>query len=789
MVAYLTRIELRRRWRSVALLTVLVALVLGVVLSSVAGSRRSRTAFDRYTDALRAPDAVAFGDPAALAEIGDLEVVEATLPMELPAIFPAASGDAFYPMVASAGGRIPYDYLRLPVVRGRLPGREAPLEVALSERTADRLGVDEGDLLPMSSFTPDAADAVNRGGDAEPDGPSLDFEVVGIVRDPGDIGARQSDITLTFLSPSFRDHHDRDAIGSLAEGTFVVLAPGRTVEELGEATRQLDVELDTGFSADVFESQTNPTMRTIATALLVFAGIAALAGTAVLGTAFAREQQAAGGDDRTLAALGLSRRARWQRVTTPSLLAVVAGVPLGIAVAAIASPLFPIGLARRAEPNPGFHLDGRVLAGGGAVALLAGAAVVSALGAWSVRRSVGAVDAPVRLSQASRMATGAGLPSELVSGLSLAVGTPGKPVRAAVAGTTLGVLGVLAAVVFGASIERLENDHRLYGWGWDAVIEGADQADLGRRAIPAELLADDDLVAVGAVTSQLAVTINGLPEFATATRDVVGHLEPIVVRGSEPLAADEVALGRDTLRRVDAHIGDTVEVSVAGDPRPMLVTGVVTLPVPEDGGSSATGAYFGAAASEGLGVDHRCDDGDSCSRAIGLTLRDGVDPAAIVERYSDASEGVAVSLPIPPGEVERLAAVQDLPRYLGAFLAVLAAAAVSFATATTVRRRRADLAVLRVLGMTSRQLRSSVMALVVALTLGGALLGSALGVVAGRMVWRAVATSQSLPFAPDIPLFAALLVPLASLVLAQIVATVSRQAAGRVPAALTLRTE
>lgn len=788
MVAYLTRIELRRRWRSVALLTVLVALVLGTVLASVAGARRSRTAFDRYTAALRAPDAVAFGDPAALAQLGRLDLVGTTLPMELPAIFPEASGDAFFPMVASAGGRVPYDYLRVPVIHGRLPDREAPLEVALSERTADRLGVKAGDHLPMGSFTPDAAAAANRGDDADPDGPRLDFAVVGIVRDPGDIGARQSDITLTFLSPAFRERYGHDVIGSLSEGTFVVLAPGRTVDELGEATQGLDIELDTGFSADVFRSQTNPTMRTIATALLVFAAIAALAGTAVLGTAFARLQQAASDDDRTLAALGLSRRARWQRVTTPSLLAVAAGAPLGLAAAAAASPLFPIGLARRAEPDPGLHIDVPVLVGGAVVALLVGATVVGCLGAWTVLRTA-AADAPVRLSRSCRMAAGAGLPSQLVSGLSLAVGTPGSPARAAVAGTAVGVLGVLAALVFGASIERLQNDHRLYGWGWDAAIEGADLSDLGDRPISEELLTDNDLLAVGAVTTQLAVTIDGLPEFATAARDVVGHLRPIIVRGTEPLADDELALGRDTLDRIDARLGDIVEVSVGRGPRPMRITGIVTLPVPEDGGSSATGAYFSAEAANRLGVDGRCDEGDSCSRSIGLALRDGVDPATIVERYSDRSADVAVSLPIPPGEVERLAAVQDLPRYLAVFLSILAAAAVSFATATTVRRRRADLAVLRVLGMTSRQLRTAVTALVLALTLGGALIGSVLGVVAGRLVWRAVANSQSLPFAPDIPLAAALLVPLTSLLLAQTVATSSRRAAGRTSTALTLRTE
>ena len=46
------------------------------------------------------------------------------------------------------------------------------------------------------------------------------------------------------------------------------------------------------------------------------------------------------------------------------------------------------------------------------------------------------------------------------------------------------------------------------------------------------------------------------------------------------------------------------------------------------------------------------------------------------------------------------------------FMAALAAAAISFATTTTVRQRRRDLAVLRVLGMTARHVRSVVVVLV-----------------------------------------------------------------------------
>jgi ABC-type antimicrobial peptide transport system permease subunit len=114
---------------------------------------------------------------------------------------------------------------------------------------------------------------------------------------------------------------------------------------------------------------------------------------------------------------------------------------------------------------------------------------------------------------------------------------------------------------------------------------------------------------------------------------------------------------------------------------------------------------------------------------------------------------------------------------------------VSFATATTIRQRRRDLAVLRVLGMTGRHVRTVVMMLVLSLTAAGAVLGGVLGLIVGRLVWRAVADSVSLPFAPRLPLLAAVLVPLGAVALAQVVASTSRRSAGRIPAALVLRTE
>ncbi len=790
MIAYLTAIELRRHWRSTLLLAVLVMMVVGTVLAATAGARRSSSAFDRYLDDLQATDAVAFGDPAVRSRLGDLPAVGHALDMDLPAVWPPRD-DFFYPLVAEPTGTILYDLLRMPVVAGRLPDPKAPLEMVVSERTAARLGVGAGDELPMESASPAAAEQLAQdGGDPAPDGPALTFTVVGVVRDPGDIAAREDDITLTFLSPAFRGAYPRDVIGTLSEGTFIKLRPGHHLREVTEAIQGEDVELDTSFiTADGLRRQIDPTVQAIGTALLVFAAVVALAGLAAVAQVTARLQQTIGDDDRTLAALGVPRSTRWIRLVSSGSAAMATGTVLGIVAAGAASPLFPVGLARRAEPDPGVHLDAIALGAGGAVAMLAGLALVGGLAAWRVRRTTMA-GPRLRVSGAGRVAARSGAPTPVVSGVMLTSGTPGAPGRAAVGGVLLGVVGVLATVIFAASVARLRAAPDLYGWGWDAIIEGADLSDLGDQPFDARaLIADDDVTDVGMVTTQLAVTLDGVPEFATSTRDVKGHLEPVVVRGRAPVGVDELAIAGDTADRLRAGLGDRVEVSLGGDPRSMTVSGIVALPVPADGGSSASGAFFTAATAEAMGFDDSCRNGDSCSRAVGLVLREGVEPATIAERYSDPEQDIAVYLPEPPAEVERLAAVQDLPAYLAGFLALLATTAVSFAAASTVRRRRADLAVMRVLGMTGPQLRATVTVLVLALTGAGAMGGTLVGLVVGRLVWRAVADSVSLPYAPDISVVLVVLVPLAAMWLAQMAATLSRRSAGRTPAAVVLRTE
>ena len=106
-------------------------------------------------------------------------------------------------------------------------------------------------------------------------------------------------------------------------------------------------------------------------ALWVFAGVAALAGLVAITIVLSREISLGAIDQTTQSALGLTRR---QRVAVSGFQAVpiaLGGGLFAVVVAAAASPLFPIGVARRAEPDPGLRIDTPVLALG-TVAVAAG---------------------------------------------------------------------------------------------------------------------------------------------------------------------------------------------------------------------------------------------------------------------------------------------------------------------------------------------------------------------------------------------------------------------------------
>ena len=313
----------------------------------------------------------------------------------------------------------PTTYQRAPLVAGRAPDPSAPLEIALGERTARRLGVGVGDQFDTISFS---ATQEVLGEDAMPEGPELAFDVVGIVRTPGDVTSRDADIDPNFLTPAFASTYGDDIAPFGGAGMLVALEPGASADRVAHDVTLLGPStFETSFGTDVFRDQADPTLSAMATGLRVVALIVALAGGIVLAQALARAATDRLGDHEGIRALGATRSELLLQLSLPSALAAGVGIAAGGALSVAASPFVLWGLARRAEPDPGVRVDLPVLAIGilGATVLLAVA--IGLVARVALQRDRQASTSAARTSAVASRAAGLGASVSAVTGLRLAL--------------------------------------------------------------------------------------------------------------------------------------------------------------------------------------------------------------------------------------------------------------------------------------------------------------------------------------------------------------------------------
>jgi predicted lysophospholipase L1 biosynthesis ABC-type transport system permease subunit len=149
----------------------------------------------------------------------------------------------------------------------------------------------------------------------------------------------------------------------------------------------------------------------------------------------------------------------------------------------------------------------------------------------------------------------------------------------------------------------------------------------------------------------------------------------------------------------------------------------------------------------------------------------------------------AVVNPIPHPDIKNLARVSYLPGLLAAVMGLLALATVIHALASSVRRRRRDLAVLKTLGFLPRQVSATVAWQAIAFATAAALAGLPLGIVAGRWAWQLVAVQLGVVYQPVVPLPLVLPVAAGTFVVAILVAAGPGWVASRIPPATVLRSE
>jgi len=142
-----------------------------------------------------------------------------------------------------------------------------------------------------------------------------------------------------------------------------------------------------------------------------------------------------------------------------------------------------------------------------------------------------------------------------------------------------------------------------------------------------------------------------------------------------------------------------------------------------------------------------------------------------------------------PAEIVNYRTMGTTPALLGATLAAGAVSALGLTLIASVRRRRRDLALLKTLGFTRRQLAAVVAwQSTIAVTLGTAI-GVPVGIALGRSLWDLFAGEIHVAPHPTVPALTITLVTFGALVLANLVAAFPGRIAARTPTALLLRAE
>lgn len=484
------------------------------------------------------------------------------------------------------------------------------------------------------------------------------------------------------------------------------------------------------------------TTRPSVTALQAFALVAALATLTVTGLMAARQVRRSQSSRLGLRAVGATRSQLMIWTAVPLVLTAAAGVVGALALAFAASPIGPVGSVRSVAPSPGASLPL-------AVALPAGAAIFAALAlvllAVVARSSWNLSDA----SHAPRST--AGRLTRLVGGRRPVVATgAGAALDTRHAGT--GVAAVLAclvataataaAVVFGASLSDLVDEPDAYGWPWDiAIVTGAGYGDTLPEVVDERLArADvrDDVVDHAFFGFDPALVIDGRPVPAILAVERPGEMELPLLDGRMPKAIGDALLGADTADALGLGVGDRAAVvSEEFGEIDVEVTGIGVLP--------SLGSFVADRSGLGSGALVVTESPEHSSPSLtALAVRDGTNPQDVLDRlgpdlasFSALGEApVAHATPVRSPEIVDASELRRAPLVLGGSLLAGLMLALGLAVTLSVRDRRHELAVLRAIGFSSRDLRASVRWQGFTLLAIGSAGGIPLGVVGGRAAWR-----------------------------------------------------
>ena len=285
---------------------------------------------------------------------------------------------------------------------------------------------------------------------------------------------------------------------------------------------------------------------------------------------------------------------------------------------------------------------------------------------------------------------------------------------------TLGVAGLVGAVVVGVSVDDIVHAPARWGVNYESL--------LGNPFVEA----DTDIVApvvrtpgVERVTAAHlgSLSIDGRETPILAIEPVKGSLLPVVLHGRAPRRGGEIGLGAEVTRDLAVHVGDTVSLSGSKrGARRARVVGIVVTPDAAGGGAVVPFSLYRSL-------------NPAATRNILLVDYSPGAKARVIHRLAAQNFSPPDALPAP-SSVAALRRVLPAPMVLALVLSVLLIAGFVFLLSLSVRSQRHDFAVLRALGSTRVQLRSVVHWEATLVASAILVIGVPLGIVTGRLVVR-----------------------------------------------------
>lgn len=297
--------------------------------------------------------------------------------------------------------------------------------------------------------------------------------------------------------------------------------------------------------------------------------------------------------------------------------------------------------------------------------------------------------------------------------------------------------------------------------GTNAVISGENRVEgslSGTATVPASVLrrvrsveavgeATGTVQATGFGTDQVRLvkdgrTIgqDGAPKIGIGVDFGAKRFNPFTLAaGRFPRDAREIAIDKGTADKQELGPGDTIEVAAQGPSEPFTITGVVRYGQVDSLGGATIGAFTIPTVQKLLGKEGRFDD-------IAVSSASGVSDDDLKTALTDALGGSVKVQTASENTRERSSDVQEGISFFRYFLLAFGLIAVGVGTfviyntlTITVAQRVRELATLRALGASGRQVRRSV--LIEGLALG--VLASVVGIAVGYFLAKGLSAALS----------------------------------------------